>query len=480
MKKFLLFVLIVALCVAGLYCWKNYIQPAQTTGSFTPAPNVGAVRIERSGLIAHDDEMTKLVESVVPSVVSITTTSRRAPYQAMPEAWKQFFGVQDEQPRIGSGVIVSKQGHILTNTHIVANMDDIKVQLNDGRTLPAKIIGADERSDIAVLKIDAPDLKPLALGDSDKVKVGQLVFAIGSPFGLDESVSMGIISAKGRRAADDTAREFFQTDTAINPGNSGGPLVNVRGEIIGINSSIYSGSGGWQGIGFAIPANAANRVLQSLIKNGRVIRGYFGVSIQQLTPVLARQFNLPTSTGGIVLQIAPGSPAEKAGLQRGDIILKFGNLAVSDSQEFRNRVADAPIGSKIEISVLRNNRVIQMTVEICEQPAGFRTGGPVSTPDSVSQHPTVGILSGVKVADIPADHRSFMPENVTGVLITAIDPASPAAQALQPGDVIEEINAQPVATTGEFEHLARIMNPADKQILFICRGNARLFVVMSH
>lgn len=479
MKKFLLFVLIVVLFVAGLYWWKNKGQTAWMPENLRSTRSERMGGGEQSGLIARDQEMTNLVESVVPSVVSITTTSRRVQPPTLPETLEQFLGQRaSDQPRIGSGVIVSKEGLILTNNHVIANMDDIKVQLNDGRTLPAKIIGTDDRSDIAVLKIDALDLKPLPLGDSDKVKVGQLVFAIGNPFGLDESVSMGIISAKGRRAADDSGREFFQTDTAINPGNSGGPLVNVRGEIIGINSSIYSGSEGWQGIGFAIPSNVADRVLRSLIKFGRVIRGYFGVSIEQLTPELARQFGMSSAKGALVVQVAPGSPAEKAGLQRGDIITKFGDLVVSDTQEFRNHVADSPIGSKVNMTVIRNNKEVHLTIEIAEQPHGFGAAA-TPAPEIARQHVFTGIFSGVRVAEIPADHRPFMPESVTGVMITAMDPASPAAQALQPGDVIEEINRQPITSVAEYEHLARTLNPADQEMLFICRGKARLFVVIS-
>ena len=373
MKKFLLFIFVVVLFVTGLYCWKVSTRPKRAVHSFTPALSIQSNAA--SALIARDEEMTRLVESVVPSVVSIMT-SRRVSLPVIVDPFEQFFGQlhPGESPRervqnsLGSGVIVSREGHILTNNHVIADMDEIKIQLNDGRVFPAEIIGTDDRSDIAVLKINASDLKPLPLGNSDQVKVGQLVFAIGNPFGLDESVSMGIISAKGRRAADDSAREFFQTDTAINPGNSGGPLVDVRGEIIGINSSIYSGSGGWQGIGFAIPSNTANGVLQSLLKNGRIIRGYLGVGIQQLTPELARQFGRKEKTGAIVTQVTLGSPAEKGGILAGDIILKFNGVEIKNIPEFRNRVADTPVGSKVTLVIVRGNQEGLLTVEITEQP----------------------------------------------------------------------------------------------------------------
>ena len=369
MKKFLLFVFCVTLYLAGLYWWKSH--SVRTPESFTPAENRGAAN---SGLVARDEELTQLVESVVPSVVSITT-SRRVQLPTMVDPFEQFFGrlhpgeppKERVQNSLGSGVIVSKEGHILTNNHVIADVDEITVQLNDGRVFPAEIIGTDDRSDIAVLKINAPHLKPLPLGNSDKVKVGQLVFAVGNPFGLDESVSMGIISAKGRRAADDSSREFFQTDTAINPGNSGGPLVNVRGEIIGINSSIYSGSGGWQGLGFAIPSNSAATVLQSLLQHGRVIRGYLGVGIQQLTPELALQFGIKEQTGALVTQVTPGSPAEIGGIQPGDIIQKFDGVEVKDIQEFRNRVAATKVGSKVELNVARSGVQRLLSVTITEK-----------------------------------------------------------------------------------------------------------------
>ncbi|MEI8342818.1 MAG: Do family serine endopeptidase, partial [Verrucomicrobiota bacterium] len=460
MKKFLLFVLFVALFVAGLYWWKEMRPSVPRPENFTPAESVNIKGGIPRGLMARDEELTNLVESVVPSVVSITT-SRRVQLPTMVNPLAQLFGQQfpGSPPRegiqnsLGSGVIVSKEGHILTNNHVIADMDEIKVQLNDGRVFPAKIIGTDDRSDIAVLKIDAPELRPLPLGNSDKVKVGQLVFAIGNPFGLDESVSMGIISAKGRRATDDSTREFFQTDTAINPGNSGGPLVNVRGEIIGINSSIYSGSGGWQGIGFAIPSNSAARVLQSLLKNGRVIRGYLGVAIQQLTPELARQFGRKEETGALVTQVTPGSPAELGGIQTGDIIIKFNGLEVKDIQELRNRVADSAVGSTVQVVVARGNRELPLSVEIVEQPA--RTGAPRASsgalPSTQQGTPVQNGLAGLQVAPIPADQRPLLPENIHGVIVVAVDPASPLAQALQAGDVIEEINRQPVTSVEEFK-----------------------------
>lgn len=483
MKKFLLFVLLVALFVAGLYGWKATRPTARKQAAFTPAQRAAANGVRFYGLESRDGELTRLVESVVPSVVSITT-SRRVQLPTVIDPFEQFFGKQSPglphregvQNSLGSGVIVSKEGHILTNNHVIADVDEIKVQLNDGRVVPAKIIGTDDRTDIAVLKIDAPELKPLPLGDSDKVKVGQLVLAIGNPFGLDESVTMGIISAKNRRSADDSSREFFQTDAAFNPGNSGGPLVDVHGEIIGINSSIASG----QGIGFAIPSNTAGRVLQSLLNYGRVIRGYLGVGIQQLTPELARQFGRKEVTGALVTQVTPGSPAEKGGIQPGDIIIKFDGADVTDIQELRNRVTDAAVGLKVGVVVARDSRELPLTVEIAEQPVRPATPRASSgTLPSTQRPPDRSGLAGLQIAPIPDDQRQLLPDKINGVMVVAVDPASPLAQALHAGDVIEEINRAPVTSVEEFKRLAQSLNPVEKQMLFICRGKARSFVVVS-
>jgi serine protease Do len=262
-----------------------------------------------------------------------------------------FFGrrFSDQNPAqqkvtsLGSGVIVSKEGHIVTNNHVLNGTNDVTVQLNDGREAKAKIVGTDAQIDLAVLKIDLANLTPLSLGDSDKVKVGQIVMAIGNPFGLEESVSQGIISAKDRRAMNDSQVEFFQTDTAINPGNSGGPLVNIRGEVIGINSAIYSESGGNQGIGFAIPSNVVKAAMGSIISKGRVIRGYLGVGIQAVTKEIAEQFKLDSVRGALVTDVTPGSPAEKAGIIRGDVIRKVNDYDVKDAVSLVSRIASTDI-----------------------------------------------------------------------------------------------------------------------------------------
>ena len=332
--KFLVFVLFLALGISLIYVWQSK-RPGLTQTKiekFTPAesPRIDPNSIDI--LQRLNDEYTKLFDAVVPSVVSITTTKT---VQRVPDPFEFFFGLGPNSRRekvtsLGSGFIVSKEGHILTNNHVVQGTDDIVVDLYDGRQAKAAVVGTDPQVDVAVLKISLPNLTPLPLADSDQVKVGQIVFAIGNPFGLRESVSQGIISARDRRGISDSSVEFFQTDTAINPGNSGGPLVDIRGEVVGINSVIYSESGGNQGIGFAIPSNLVRRTLKSIIEKGRVVKSYLGVSVQQVTRDLAEQFRLDPPIGAIVTEVDPGSPAEKAGIIRGDVIQKINGHEVRD------------------------------------------------------------------------------------------------------------------------------------------------------
>ena len=344
----------VAMALLAVSRWN---QLRRAPESFTPATAQELHLGNTPALAAIDEETTRLVQTVVPAVVSITT-SRKVPVPQIIDPFEFFFGRRGRpapqeaiKNSLGSGVIVSKEGHILTNFHVVANVDEVLVQLNDGRApFPARIIGGDEATDIAVIKIDARNLRYLPLGDSDTVKVGQLVFAIGNPFGLQETVTKGIISATGR-VTDEYGIEYFQTEAVINPGNSGGPLINIRGEIIGINTAIgnYSGSGTWQGVGFAIPSNIVRRAMDGIIKTGRVARGYLGVAIDPLTPELAEQFGIPSQTGVVVRSITPGSPAQKAGLQPGDILVAINGQPIKGARDLVRQIASAAVGSKVEI-----------------------------------------------------------------------------------------------------------------------------------
>jgi serine protease Do len=389
MRRSLFIFILAALVVFAIYRWQrleHFVHDGGRPERYTPASGPKIDLKDMQVLAALDSEYTRLVDAVVPSVVSIAT-SRHVQVARIADPLERFFRnrrllQQPPQERIqtalGSGVIVSKEGHILTNRHVIAEMEKIEVQLTDGRVEPATLIGADEQTDIAVLKIDAKNIEPLALGDSDQVRVGQMVFAIGNPFGLQETVTQGIVSAKGRRAMADSGVEFFQTDAAVNQGNSGGPLLNLRGEIIGINSAIYSTSdqGAWLGISFAIPSNVARRALESLLKNGRIIRGYLGVNMMDITPFIARQLGLPDTAGALVEEVVSGSPAEKAGVQPRDVIQRFNGHPITDTRALRSRVAETDIGGKAELTIFRNGQQIVVTAIVSETPAGTATTPP--------------------------------------------------------------------------------------------------------
>ena len=372
MRRALVIVLLVVLVGFGFYRWHRLnggaLPGASGAKKYTPAEGPRIDPKDVQVLTALDAEYSRLVAAVVPSVVSITT-SRAAPAQ---DPLELFFGKGQArgQNAQGSGVIVSKEGHILTNHHVIAGMEKIEVQLTDGRRVPAQMIGTDEVTDIAVLKINAPNVVPLALGDSDAVRVGQMVFAVGNPFGLQETVTQGIISAKGRRAFADSGVEFLQTDAAVNQGNSGGPLLNLRGEIIGINSAIFSTSreGAWLGISFAIPANVARRALESVLKTGRIVRGYLGVLMQGLTPELARQLGLSDARGAVVLGVLPGSPAAGAGLRERDVIRSFNGRGITDVYVLRELLAEADLKTKVELGIVREGREMTVVAEVVEAP----------------------------------------------------------------------------------------------------------------
>ena len=504
MKRFLLFC---ALFLMLLAFWVRHNRVKTDAGKYTPAAG-GVLDSKDTQVLAEmDAEYTRLVKAVVPSVVSITT-SRRVVNGSGPvvDPFEFLFRRRSRsrasiQNSLGSGVIVSKEGHILTNNHVVADVDEVQVQLNDGRTMRARVIGTDEDTDIAVLKIDGENLTPLPLGDSDKVQVGEMVFAVGNPFGLQETVTRGIISAKGRNIIQGSENEFFQTDTAINPGNSGGPLLDLHGEIIAINSSIYSGSGGWQGIGFAIPSNVARATLEALLKKGAQPRsapqntgpkGYLGVIIRTLTPDLAEELGVDGAEGVLIVHILPGSPAEKVGLQDGDVITNLNGHIVKSAEELRNRVGEVAIGRQVKVSILRDAEPNTMDITVAELPPSAAqaaqqaaASGPQSTPITIPppapQPPppvTMDPLAGVHVSEIPPQHRPDLPANVKGVMVDDVDENTPAAQVLRQADVIEEINHIPVPTVPDYDRVVKTLKRGEKQVLFICRGMDRSFVVV--
>jgi serine protease Do len=307
------------------------------------------------------------------------------------------------------------------------------------------------------------------------------VMAIGNPFGLDESVSQGIISAKDRRAMNDSQLEFFQTDTAINPGNSGGPLVNIRGEVIGINTAIYSESGGNQGIGFAIPSNVVRAAMNSIISKGRVIRGYLGVGIQPVTADIAEQFKLTSARGALVTDVTPGSPAEKAGIIRGDVIRKINGYEVKDTVTLVNRIAEADIGSSLTIDLVRDGEAKTVNAQVVEQPADLvaRLNRNQSSPDPSATSDN-SPFAGVEVQNLTPRLRTEanVPPNVNGVIVTRVDPASGIAQQLKPGDVIEQINRQPVSGVDDFQSVVGRLDPDKPVMVGMARNRQRSFVII--
>jgi serine protease Do len=351
--SFLGFVVLSAALVAGVYFWRQtHPQPPEAT-SGVPS------------LVALDREFTSLVNQVLPAVVSINAIPVSAIHPRALFLQRMTGGAIPASS--GSGVIVSPNGHIVTNLHVINGAGALEVQLGDGRALPAKVVGADPLSDIAILKIEATDLKYLPFGDSDQVKVGQMVFAVGNPLGLHETVTQGIISAKGRRAQSEAANEFFQTDAAINPGNSGGPLVNLRGEIIAINNSVSLHG---QGIGFSIPSNIVRHVFESIRDHGRFIRPWFGAQVhpRPITPQLAAQLGLPDTSGALVLVVFQGSPAELGGLKPADVIVEYGGKPIRDAIDLRNRVVETDIGNQVMLRVRRGGREMEIPVVITAEP----------------------------------------------------------------------------------------------------------------
>ncbi len=437
-----------------------------------------------------------VVQKVAPGVVKVFTTTKvhntafhGAPGGDMDELLRRFFGDQFggrmtprrnlEVPRqqgIGSGVIVTKDGYILTNNHVVDGADEVKVALQDGREFTAKVVGRDPKTDVAVIKIDGGNLPAVSIADSDKVEVGDVVLAIGNPFGIGQTVTTGIVSATGRAGAIGLDYEdFIQTDAAINPGNSGGALVDSEGRLIGINTAILSRSGGNQGIGFAIPANLARDVMTSLVKDGRVDRGYVGVVIQDVTPALADEFKLHDSKGALVSDVSPRSPAEKAGLQSGDIIVEFNGKKVSDSRHLKLEVARVHPGETVPVTVLREGATKKLQVTVKDLPGTDH----VAKNDNTN-HDDTGTLNGVAVADLDQQARQQfnIPAHVKGAIVTEVDPSSPSAEAgLQPGDVILEINRKAVRNA---EAAVKMTESADatRSLLRVWRNGGSRFVVV--
>ncbi len=517
--SFLLFILLLAVAVLSLQIWKErgfrgdnlrrtvndffhrgsaeFRRPEKYTVAEGPRINVADVDV----LAAMSRQRVLLAKAVVPSVVSITTSQTVQNSGAGNDPLFQLFHHNMRQRgALGSGAIVSREGHIVTNNHVIDQMDQIEVKLSDGRIKQATLIGTDPMTDIAVLKIEADDLQPLPFGNSDAVEVGETVMAIGNPYGLNESVTQGIISAKGRRGSENVS-DLFQTDSAINPGNSGGPLVNVRGELIGINEAIFSESGGWQGVGFAVPADTVRGSMDSILKTGRVIHGYLGVSEEPVGDGGLRQRGLSNQKGVVVDTVAPGSPAEKADIRPGDFIQRFNDVAINDFHDLRHSVAEINVDTTVSIELLRNGKKMSVSALITERPPpgaqlsqmapflppAMGRGGPPSFLNphggGLRTNPSgdADSLSGVQVTelDVASAQKLDLPPDVRGVVVKRVEPDTLAADKLQAGDVIEQINQQPIVSLPVYGKLVRALPEHRPVLLSIVRERVRTFVVLT-
>jgi serine protease Do len=498
--KFLIFVLLISAGISLLYDYRLKhggltLPSARTPEKYTLAssPNVDPKQI--ASLEALNQERRALVSSVIPSVVAVKTSKKIGirreygldPFEFFFRNQRQFRNPNDEalvQNALGSGVIVTNEGHIITNNHVVDQVDEIEVQLSDGRTKKARLVGADSQVDLAVLKIDDPGVKPLKLADSDTVQAGDFVLAIGNPFGFEETVTEGIISSKGRPNRTDAFGDLLQTDAAINPGNSGGPLINLRGEVIGINTAIISRTGGSQGIGFAIPSNTIRTALETLLKQGRIIRGYLGIQTRALQPGQ----NGTENEGVIVDQVVPGSPAAEAQLQKGDVIRKFNGHEIKNFPALRSLVAQAQLSKNVELEIVRDGKPLKVTTQIKEQPVDYQSAGVVprrgqpqpQAPDQPNDQESPSTpLKSIHVDELTPEmaRQLDLPGNVRGVVVGNVDPDSGVAE-LQKGDVIEEINQQPVTSVADYKKIAGSLDPSQPQVLSVCRHRMRSFLVL--
>jgi serine protease Do len=425
-------------------------NPAPTT--FLPHPAFALAHAA-----ASDQQVTiaDIAERATPSVVNVasrrTVKREQGQGQGQDEMFRFFFGPRGGEPEereqrgLGSGVIYSKDGLVLTNNHVIEGANEITVQTSDGTDYDAEVVGTDEKSDVAVLRLKGAvkGLVPIAVGDSTNLRVGDVVLAIGNPFGFSQTVTMGIVSAKGRSETGivDYA-DFIQTDAAINPGNSGGALVNMNGELVGINTAIISRSGGYQGIGFAIPSNMARQIAQSLVKDGRVVRGWLGIGIQDVDPNLAGAMSLPTADGVLVSDVEHGSPAEKGGLLRGDVILTVDGKKTNSSTQLRNLIAEAGANKKVSIELLRNGKPQTLVVLLGE----LKSDKPEASRESGARPPEASKGLSVEAITPRIRQQLQLPPNLDkGVVVTGVAPGSTAAESgLAPGDVIAEVNKQPI------------------------------------
>jgi serine protease Do len=480
---------VMCLALAGVL----YSEHHNLTG-FVLADSQGLDGPDINALELQNKAYERIAKEVTPAIVTIQSTQvikvQQSPFFSDP-FFRQFFGDMVPQfgiPReqrehsLGSGVIVSADGYILTNNHVIRHASSIDVQLEDKRSFKAKVVGADPPSDIAVLKIDATGLPTAPLGNSDTLHVGDIVMAFGNPFGLTFTVTRGAVSALGRTGIEPGGlQSFIQTDAAINPGNSGGALVNVKGQVVGINTAILSGSsgpggeGGNIGIGFAIPVNMARHVMEDLIKTGKVTRGYLGAYISDLSAGLAKQFKVPDSNGALIQSVSSGGPADKAGVKNGDVVRKLNGQDVTGATDLTSKIVSMSPGDVATLDILRDGKPLTIKVTLGQRPENLGAEGGQNS----GKAPEKSALRGVSVQNLTADIRNQLglsPE-VQGVVVSQVDPDSPAAEALQRGDVIESINREPVRNVDDFNRLAA--QATGQTLLRINRQGQGIFVVIS-
>jgi serine protease Do len=475
--------IIIALLMVGALVGFGY---RLSTGAKNSAPPSTTV-VKESDIPMIPANFSELAEKVRPGVVNIQVAKK---IKNVEFGFRHFFGnpfgeknpFEDffgpfsegnpprgfEQRGVGSGFVLTQEGFILTNNHVVEDADQIKVKLANGKEYDGKVIGRDPKTDLALVKVEgSADLHPLSLGNSDDLKVGSWVVAIGSPFGLEQTVTAGIVSAKGRVIGSGPYDDFIQTDASINPGNSGGPLVNMRGEVIGINTAIIASG---QRIGFAIPINMAKEIVPQLEEKGHVTRGWLGVGIQEVTPELAKSFDLKEKKGALVAQVFSSSPAEKAGIEQGDVIVEFDGKEVADAKDLPRMVASTPVGKVVNIKLSRNGKILERQVKVGEME---EKGEAMNTPSHKSLGITVQNLT-------PEIAKNLGLEKDTGVVVTRVESGSPAANSgIQTGDVIREVNRKPVKDVEDFVQKIEKARGQDSALLLIQRGKNNIFVAVT-
>jgi serine protease Do len=445
-----------------------------------PAPVLAAVGVDTPMVPANFSE---LAEKVRPGVVNIQVVKKvQNVGMGIPHfrgnPFGDFFGpFSEEKPPggykqrgVGSGFVMSRDGYILTNNHVVEDADQIKVKFANGKEYEGKVVGRDPKTDLAVVKIaGATDLQPLTLANSDDLKVGNWVVAVGSPFGLEQTVTAGIVSAKGRVIGSGPYDNFIQTDASINPGNSGGPLINMKGEVVGINTAIIADG---QGIGFAIPINMVKEIAPQLKEKGHVTRGWLGVSIQEMTPELGKALGLKENKGALVAQVVSGSPAEKAGIEQGDVIVEFDGKEIGDSKDLPRTVASTPVGKSVTVKVTRGGKLMDRQVKLGEmEEKGVEVAEAANSPKSL----------GITVQNVtPEIAKGFGLKKEAGVLVTRVEPGSPAADAgIQKGDVISEVNRKSIKDVEDFAKKVENAKGQESVLLLIQRGQINLFAAVT-